>query len=146
MLPIVPLGHWAYRAFSGIMPEAEQRVFAEADIQAMFIDDIALTARGRFQALVDDLRLFGRDWGFRLADVKAPVRWWHGDADPLVSFEAATVAASYLPEVGLILRPGDPQLWRVLVGHAATVDDAGVLAGRIRADHAQAFVIRDDSL
>jgi cell division protein FtsN len=48
----------------------------------------------------------------------------------------------------LALRPGDPQLWRVLVGRAATVDDAGSLAGRIRAEQdgklAQAFVIRDD--
>src|SRR3974390_1699242 len=38
--PIHPLGHWAYRGFSGIMPEADQRVFADAEIQAMFIDDI----------------------------------------------------------------------------------------------------------
>jgi rare lipoprotein A len=50
----------------------------------------------------------------------------------------------------LVLRPGDPQLWRVLVGRAATIDDAGALAGRIRADQdgklGQAFVIRDDTL
>ena len=50
----------------------------------------------------------------------------------------------------LVLRPGDPQLWRVLVGRATTVDDAGALAGRIRAEHegklGQAFVIRDDTL
>ena len=100
------------------MPEADQRVFADAEIQAMFIDDIALTSRGRFQALVDDLRLFGRDWGFRLADVKAPVRWWHGDADPIVSFEAAKVAASYLPDVELILHPGKSHL-----GGFADVDE-----------------------
>ena len=118
LLPIVPLGHWAYRAFSGIMPEPDQRVFADDEIQAMFIDDIALTSRGRFQALVDDARLFGRDWGFRLADVKAPVRWWHGDADPLVSFEAAEVAASFLPDVELILRPGESHL-----GGFAAVDE-----------------------
>lgn len=92
------------------MPEADQRIFADAGIEAMFIDDIALTSRGRFQALVDDARLFGWDWGFRLADVKAPVRWWHGDADPVVSFEAAKVAASYLPDVELILRPGESHL------------------------------------
>jgi len=48
----------------------------------------------------------------------------------------------------LVLRPGDPQLWRVLVGRSATVDDAGTLAGRIRAEQdgklGQAFVVRDD--
>ncbi len=30
--------------------------------------------------MVDDARLLGRDWGLRLADVKVPVQWWHGDA------------------------------------------------------------------
>lgn len=50
----------------------------------------------------------------------------------------------------LVLRPGDPPLWRVLVGRAATEDDAGTLAGRIRAEQdgklAQSFVVRDDVL
>jgi len=50
----------------------------------------------------------------------------------------------------LVLRPGDPPLWRVLVGHASTEDDAGTLAGRIRAEQdgklAQSFVVRDDVL
>ncbi len=118
LLPIVPLGHYAYRAFSGAMPEADQRVFADDEIQAMFMDDIALTAKGRFQALVDDARLFGRDWGFRLADVKVPVRWWHGDADPIVSFDAAKAAAARLPEAELVLRPGESHL-----GGFATVDE-----------------------
>ena len=36
-------------------------------------DDLVLVAKGRFQAFVDDARLFGRDWGLRLADVKASV-------------------------------------------------------------------------
>jgi pimeloyl-ACP methyl ester carboxylesterase len=118
LLPILPLGHWAYRGFSSVMPEADQRVFADAEIQAMFIDDIALAARGRFQALIDDLRLFGQDWGFRLADVKAPVLWWHGDADPIVSLNEAQAAVSYLPDVEVILRPGHSHL-----GGFADVDD-----------------------
>ena len=48
----------------------------------------------------------------------------------------------------LVLRPGDPALWRVLVGRAATLDDAGSLAARIHADIdnklGQPFVVRDD--
>ena len=48
----------------------------------------------------------------------------------------------------LVLRPGDPALWRVLVGRAATLDDAGALAVRIRADIdnklGEPFVVRDD--
>ena len=50
----------------------------------------------------------------------------------------------------LVLRPGDPPLWRVLVGRAASENDAGTLAGRIRAEQdgklAQSFVVRDDMI
>jgi rare lipoprotein A len=49
----------------------------------------------------------------------------------------------------LVLRPGDPPLWRVLVGRAATVDDAGALAMRIHAEQdgklGRFFVVRDDA-
>jgi pimeloyl-ACP methyl ester carboxylesterase len=84
VLPVIPFGRYAYRGYASIMPKGDQKVFADSEMEGMFLDDLALLAKGRFQAFVDDIRLFGRDWGFRLADVKVPVRWWHGDADPIV--------------------------------------------------------------
>jgi len=48
----------------------------------------------------------------------------------------------------IVVRTGDPVLWRVLVGRAATPEDAATLAGRISAGEngrlGQAFVVRDD--
>jgi pimeloyl-ACP methyl ester carboxylesterase len=84
----------------------------------MFIDDLVLVARGRFQAIVDDARLFGRDWGFRLADVAAPVRWWHGDVDHIVPLADAQKAVELLPEAELILRSEESHL-----GGFATADE-----------------------
>ncbi|MGO8936663.1 MAG: alpha/beta fold hydrolase [Mycobacterium sp.] len=118
LAPIIPFSHYAYRAYSGISPEGDKRVFADPEIEGMFIDDIVLAIKGRCQALVDDARLFGRDWGFRLADVNVPVRWWHGDADPLVPLAAAQAAVSRLPDAELILRPGESHL-----GGFAMVDE-----------------------
>ncbi|WP_341286319.1 hypothetical protein [Mycobacterium decipiens] len=69
----------------------------------MFVDDIVLIIRGGCRSPIDDLRLFGQDWGFRLADVRVPVRWWHGDTDQLVPL-AAQAAVSRLPDAELILR------------------------------------------
>ena len=61
----------------------------------------------------------------------------------------AEMAAHY-GAARLVLRPGDPPLWRVLVGRAASENDAGTLAGRIRAEQdgklAQSFVVRDDMI
>jgi hypothetical protein len=84
VLPIIPFAHLVYRGFSRLMPEGDQRVFADPEIQAMFIDDIVRVLAGKApcQAVVDD---------------KVSVRWWHGDADSLVSYSDAQIAASHLP-------------------------------------------------
>jgi len=44
----------------------------------------------------------------------------------------------------LVLRPGSPSLWRVLVGRERTEDAAGLLAERVRAEVGPAFVVRLD--
>jgi pimeloyl-ACP methyl ester carboxylesterase len=118
MAPLIPFGHYVMRAYSSMSPEGDQRVFADPEIEGMFIDDIRLFIRGGCQAFIDDARLFGRDWGFRLADVKVPVRWWHGDADPYVSLAAAQAAVSHMHDAELILRPGESHL-----GGFATADE-----------------------
>jgi pimeloyl-ACP methyl ester carboxylesterase len=118
IVPIIPLGHLTYRGVSAIMSDGDKRVFADPDIEAMFIDDIVLAARGGFQAMVDDGRLFGRDWGFRLTDIAAPVRWWHGDADAIIPFDDAKQATNYLSNVELILMPDESHL-----GGFAAADD-----------------------
>ncbi len=110
VLPIVPFGHYACRAYASTTPQGDQRVLADPEMEGMFLDDLVLVARGRFQAIVDDVRLFGRDWGFRLADVKSPVVWWHGDADHIVPLDAARAAAATLPDAELVLRPDESHL------------------------------------
>ncbi len=47
----------------------------------MFVDDLLEANRRGMGALTNDMALFGADWGFRVADVRVPVRWWRGDAD-----------------------------------------------------------------
>jgi pimeloyl-ACP methyl ester carboxylesterase len=107
---IGPLSHPAYSGFAKLMPEGDQRVFADPEIEAMFIRDLVAANRHGFRGLFNDVVLFGRDWGFRPADVDVPVRWWHGDADSLVSLEHARHATSRLPDCELVVRPGESHL------------------------------------
>ena len=79
--------------------------------------------------MLDDARLFGRDWGFRLADVKVPVRWWHGDADSIISFDDAKKAAEHLPDAELILMPDESHLG----GFAAADEVLGYVASYLLA-------------
>ncbi len=120
LTPVIPLAHLAYRGgLTAVMPDGDQRVFSDPEIEAMFIDDIVHVANGRFQALLDDARLFGRDWGgFRMADIKVPVRWWHGDADSIISLADAQSAVEHLRDVELTLMPDESHL-----GGFAAADD-----------------------
>lgn len=110
ILPLLPLAHYACQAYASVVPEGDRRVLQDPEIEGMFIDDFILVSKGRFQAVIDDARLFGRDWGFRLADVSAPVRWWHGDADNLVPLRDAKAAIDLLPTAKLVLRHDESHL------------------------------------
>lgn len=110
LLPVLPFAHYAYLTFAATAHEGDRRVFADPEMEPMFLDDIVLVSRGRFRAAVDDIRLFGRDWGFQLADVNVPVRWWHGDADPIVPLAGAQAAVSRLPDAELTLRSKESHL------------------------------------
>ena len=69
---------------------------------------IAVVAAGFYVlgglAMVDDARLLGRDWGFRLADVKMPVQWWHGESDHVVPIAGVHAAMARLQDAELTVR------------------------------------------
>jgi pimeloyl-ACP methyl ester carboxylesterase len=121
-LPLLPLAHYACQAYASAVPEGDRRVLQDPEMEGMFIDDLVLLTKGRFHAMIDDARLFGRDWGFRLSDVTAPVRWWHGDADNIVPLRYAQAAVDLLPDAELILRTEESHL-----GGFATADEVLVV-------------------
>jgi pimeloyl-ACP methyl ester carboxylesterase len=105
-----PISHPAYSLFAKVMPEGDQKVFADPEIEAMFVRDLVAANRDGFRGFINDVVLFGRPWGFRLAEVDAPVRWWHGDADSLVPLDHARHAADLLPQCELLVRPEESHL------------------------------------
>jgi pimeloyl-ACP methyl ester carboxylesterase len=107
---IGPLSHPAYSGFAKLMPEGDQRVFADPEVEAMFIRDLVAANRHAFRGFLNDVVLFGRPWGFRLAEVDIPVRWWHGDADSLVPLDHARHATSLLADCELVVRPEESHL------------------------------------
>lgn len=106
--PPVPAADYRLRAHSAFRPDGDERVFADPAREAVFVKDFVLAVTGGCQATIDDLRLFGRDWGFRTTDGEVPVRWWHGDA-PLAPLAAARAAVSHLPDADLVVCPGESQ-------------------------------------
>jgi pimeloyl-ACP methyl ester carboxylesterase len=114
---VSPFAHLGLQAFSSFMPKGDQRVFSDPEIAAMFIDDLCMAGGTRLQAFLNDCALFGKHWGFELADVKVPVWWWHGDADSIVPIEHARISAERLGNAELIVRPKESHLGDFAAAH-----------------------------
>jgi pimeloyl-ACP methyl ester carboxylesterase len=110
LAPLIPFAHYAYRGYARMWPEGDRRVLDDPEVEAIFVDDMVNAFRGRCLAMVDDARLLGRDWGFRLVDVKVPVRWWHGDTDHVVPFAGVEAAVTRLQDAELVVRSGESHL------------------------------------
>lgn len=121
-----PLSHLMVQSFARSMPEGDQKVLTDPAMEAMFVDDLTVGSKVQFRAFINDLVLIGRPWGFRLSEVSVPVRWWHGDADPFVPLEQARRAAELLPDVELMVRPGESHL-----GDFAAADEVLVVLDHI---------------
>jgi len=112
----------ALDAYRLVQPAGDRRLLARPEFRAMFVDDLVNGSRYQMTAPISDIIVFTRDWGFRLGDVKAPVRWWHGDADHIVPIRHGRHCAERLPNAQFFEVPGESHL-----GGFAIIED--VLAG-----------------
>ena len=107
---IRPVAEPALYAYARISPEADRRLLVRPEFKAMFLDDLLNGSRKQLAAPFADVVVFARDWGFRLDEVKVPVRWWHGDRDHIVPFEHGQHVVSRLPDAQLTHLPGESHL------------------------------------
>jgi pimeloyl-ACP methyl ester carboxylesterase len=107
---IRPVANPALYLYAAVSPEADRRLLTRPEFAAMFLDDLLNGSRKQLAAPFNDVILFTRDWGFRLDEVKVPVRWWHGDSDHIVPFAHGEHVASLLPDCELVVLPGESHL------------------------------------
>lgn len=95
-----------FDAYTRVASPADRPVMRRPEVKALFLDDICSAAEGGLRAPLADLLVFGRDWGFRLADIGVPVRFWHGDADGIVPLSHGEFQAAAVPGATLVVCPG----------------------------------------
>jgi pimeloyl-ACP methyl ester carboxylesterase len=105
--PVAPL---ALKAYAMISPEGDRRLLERPEFGAMFLDDLLNGSRKQLSAPFADVTVFAKDWGFRLEEVKVPVRWWHGDKDHIVPFAHGEHVVARLPDAELYTLPGESHL------------------------------------
>ncbi len=107
---VKPLGSPALDLYARLSPAGDRAMLRRPEFKAMFLDDLFNGSRKQLSAPLADVLLFTRDWGFRLDDVRVPVRWWHGDADHIVPFSHGEHVVSLLPDAQLTVLAGESHL------------------------------------
>jgi pimeloyl-ACP methyl ester carboxylesterase len=107
---IRPVAPMALKAYAMISPEGDRRLLERPEFGAMFLDDLLNGSRKQMAAPFADVVVFARDWGFRLDEVKVPVRWWHGDKDHIVPYAHGEHVVARLPDAELFTLPGESHL------------------------------------
>ncbi|WP_435746611.1 alpha/beta fold hydrolase [Nocardioides sp. SYSU DS0663] len=97
-------------AYAALQPPGDRRLVARPEFKAMFVDDLLNGSRFQASAPLTDLVLLTRDWGFRLDEVRVPVRWWHGDGDHIVPLRHGQHVVDRLPHAALSVIEGESHL------------------------------------
>jgi pimeloyl-ACP methyl ester carboxylesterase len=105
-----PLAGRALDLYAAVQPPGDRNLLARPEFKAMFLDDLLNGARFQTTAPLGDLILFTRPWGFALADVRVPVRWWHGDDDHIVPLDHGRHCVDRLPDATLSVIDGESHL------------------------------------
>ncbi|ABL81493.1 MULTISPECIES: alpha/beta hydrolase [unclassified Nocardioides] len=107
---IKPLAGPALDLYAALQPPGDKNLLSRPEFKAMFLDDLLNGSRFQTTAPLADLILFTRAWGFEAADVRVPVRWWHGDADHIVPFRHGQHVVDRLPDARITAIDGESHL------------------------------------
>lgn len=107
---VKPLAGPALDLYAAVQPPGDKNLLGRPEFKAMFLDDLLNGSRFQTSAPLSDLILFTREWGFRLEDVRVPVRWWHGDDDHIVPFRHGEHCVARLPDATMTVIDGESHL------------------------------------
>ncbi len=107
---IKPFGPTLLELYARVSPEGDREVLLRPEVKAMFLDDLTENGGRSMRAVMADVILFTREWGFSPRDLRVPVWWWHGDADHIVPFAHGEQIVPMIPGAQLRVRPGESHL------------------------------------
>lgn len=110
-----PVASPAFGLATRVFPEGDRAVFAVPEMKQMFLDDIAHGSTRGLHSVFFDILLFSRPWGFDLAGITVPIRFWQGDSDPIVPVEHAQHMAELVPDSALEIRHAESHLGGLMI-------------------------------
>jgi pimeloyl-ACP methyl ester carboxylesterase len=102
---IGPVAPKAGALYARYCPPSDRPVLQDPRMMEVFVDSIVKGLEGDFRAPFYDLVLFGHYWGFDIADIKIPVRFWHGQADAIVPTSHGAHQALLIKDSKVVYKP-----------------------------------------
>lgn len=105
---VSPMGDDPLSLFDGIvheLPAPDRATIRRPDVREVLRDSTRESVRQGTEGWVEDDLAFASPWGFRLADVRRPVRLWQGELDVLVPRTHCEYLAAHLPDADFELLP-----------------------------------------
>ncbi len=104
-----------YAGFVAEVTEVDRRVLERPEVRSIAIEMFQEAVRQGAVGWVDDVLRLGRPWPFRLDEIKADVRFHHGEEDTNAPPQHAKELAERIPGSRLRLYPGE--------GHISILDN-----------------------
>jgi pimeloyl-ACP methyl ester carboxylesterase len=92
-------------------PPQDRAIITRPEVRACLIEGIIDAFRSGGRGVAHELALFGSPWGFPLAEIKLPVRLWHGRADTLVPLAMGRRVAASIPRCEAVFMPAAGHYW-----------------------------------
>ncbi len=96
--------------FDKEVSEPDRAVLADPEMRSLVLATTREALRPGALGLVQDIVIQARPWGFRLEDVRLPVRIWHGESDEVVPLRHSRHAAAAIDGAELTTFPGEGHL------------------------------------
>jgi pimeloyl-ACP methyl ester carboxylesterase len=114
MRAVMVLGATPCRRFPGrifeqvcaLAPPEDQPTLRRPEVAAALTASLREAFRGGGQGVADELLLLLRPWTVRLAEIRVPVRLWHGEADGVVPLAMGRYLAEAIPNCRAEFIPG----------------------------------------
>jgi pimeloyl-ACP methyl ester carboxylesterase len=102
-------------------PACDRAVLDDPSLRRMLIDSQREAYRQGAIGVSADALLYLRPWGFDPADLRTPVRLWHGDEDETVAAPMGRHLAAVLPDCEATFVPGEGHMlcltrWEEIIG------------------------------
>jgi pimeloyl-ACP methyl ester carboxylesterase/uncharacterized protein (DUF952 family) len=116
------------------LPPPDREIAGRPEVKPLYYDDLPEAFRQGSAGPAQELALFARSWGFRLEDIRMPVRLYQGEIDNVVPVAMGRYQAEAIPECQATFYPNEGHLLvvdrieeiiRALLGEASPTPSSG---------------------